>query len=74
MDLVTKLRSVENALSTGELAKLLGVKPDTLSDWASSGRVPAFKMGADYRYDPQKIADYINAHQNGHNRTTKGDK
>jgi excisionase family DNA binding protein len=59
---------MESALSTGTLGKLLGVKPDTLSDWASAGRVPAFKIGADYRFDPQLIADHIESQQNSYRR------
>ncbi len=68
MDLITKLRSTENAVSCGELAKLLGVAPNTLSGWATKGTVPAFKVGADYRFDPKQIADYIEAQQNSYRR------
>jgi excisionase family DNA binding protein len=35
------------------------VHPVTLRDWTRAGRIPAYRIGREYRYDPAAIADWL---------------
>ena len=41
--------TVNRVLRTDEVAKLLRVTPQTVSRLAKRGKIPAFKMGSDWR-------------------------
>jgi excisionase family DNA binding protein len=73
MTILEILRSrAGQALTVDEVAELLHLHRNTVSLWASKGTFPAFKAGSDYRFDPQLVADWIEANQNAHNRVNKG--
>jgi signal transduction histidine kinase len=39
--------------------------PVTLRDWTRAGRVTAYRIGGEWRYDPAKIADWLDERQVG---------
>ncbi len=62
--IVTRLRSMETALSLTELARILGMGRNTVYTMARSGRIPAYKFGSTLRADPIEIADWMERHSN----------
>jgi len=42
-----------------ELCELINVHPVTLREWTRAGRIPAYRMGRAWRYDPDKVADWL---------------
>ena len=48
-------------LTEGQVAELLGLKPQTLAAWRSTGRVeiPYVKIGKAVRYKPQDVVAYL---------------
>jgi excisionase family DNA binding protein len=47
-----RLASFDRAISTDELAAIWGMKPWTVRDWIRSRRLPAYKMGNEWKIDP----------------------
>jgi excisionase family DNA binding protein len=73
MTLIEKLRNMQESLTPEELAVIFKVVPKTVSDWAAAKVIPGFKVGREWRFDPQEIADYIESTQNAHSRNTYGE-
>lgn len=48
-------------LSTDQAAEMLGISPNTLRVWRSTGRInlPYYKIGVLVKYDHGDIVDYI---------------
>lgn len=44
-------------LTIQEVAEWLHVRPSTVRGWAASGRLPAFKLGKDWRFFRQDVID-----------------
>ena len=59
MNIVNYLRGRNTALNSAELCELINVHPVTLREWTRAGRVPAYRMGREWRYDPDKVADWL---------------
>ena len=53
------LRRRNTALTSTELCELINVHPVTLREWARAGRVPAYRIGREWRYDPDEVADWL---------------
>lgn len=52
-------------LSAKEVARLLGIQPDTLSKWRQQDKGPRYqKHGGTVRYSEKDVADYLKTHQN----------
>jgi hypothetical protein len=53
--------AVEPLIETDEMAKILGVRPNTLESWRSSGRVavPYIKLGRSVRYRPSTVLAFF---------------
>lgn len=45
--------------NTIELAKYLEVEVSNITDWASSGKIPAFKEGSEWRFDRRSVDEWI---------------
>ena len=50
-----ELKELENWLSTGQVAKVLGVSRVTAIAMAESGRVRAVRTAAGWLYDPEDV-------------------
>lgn len=46
-------------ITSGEVAKLLGVSPRTVAHMADDGRLPHVRLGLWRRFDPQAIQEYL---------------
>ena len=54
-----------STLTSAGLCELIAVHPVTLREWTRAGRVPAYRMGREWRYDPAKIADWLDEREVG---------
>ncbi len=45
-----------------EVAKYLKLKPQTIYTWAQSGRIPAAKLGKEWRFRKSVIDRWFNQH------------
>jgi excisionase family DNA binding protein len=63
--LVQKLQSCTGLLTIAEVSDLLGFHPVTLRDWARAGRLPAFQMAGQWRFDPAELAAWVEARRMG---------
>jgi excisionase family DNA binding protein len=61
MTLAEQLRSRKQALSVNELAELLQLDPKTVRRHNRRGHIPYFKVGRTIRFDPQQVADWLDA-------------
>lgn len=59
VNLIAELRARTKALTSAEVCELINLHPVTLRDWSKAGRIPAYRMGREYRYDPDAIADWL---------------
>jgi len=59
VNIVNYLRRRNTALTSAELCELINVHPVTLREWTRAGRVPAYRIGREWRYDPDKVADWL---------------
>jgi excisionase family DNA binding protein len=65
LSIVKHLRDRDTALTSAELCKLINVHPVTLREWTRSGRIPAYRIGREWRYDPAKVADWLDEREVG---------
>lgn len=59
-----KLRGRTKVMKVSEVADLLNLDPDTIVRYANEERIPAFKVGSRWRFDPETLALWIEE-QNG---------
>lgn len=59
VSLIADLRNRSTALTSAEVCELINLHPVTLRDWTRAGRIPAYRIGREYRYDPTAIADWL---------------
>lgn len=45
----------EGKITVAEAAEMLGLHPQTVRDGARAGRIPAFKLGGSYYFDPKEL-------------------
>ena len=50
-----------NFLSVAEVATLLGKSKNRLSEAIKLGKIPAYRIGKDYRIDGAELANYLEA-------------
>ncbi len=55
----------ENVMTVRELANYLKMKPVTIYKHAQTGRLPAFKVGATWRFKRKTIDKWIADQENG---------
>ncbi|MBT3385851.1 MAG: helix-turn-helix domain-containing protein [Prolixibacteraceae bacterium] len=53
---------MEEILTLEEVAKYLKVKPQTIYTWAQSGKIPAAKLGKEWRFRKSVIDKWFNQH------------
>lgn len=49
----------ESMLTTDQLAKALGVHIVTVQRMVKQGRIPAIRVGSDYRFDMNKVLEAL---------------
>ncbi|MGA7796720.1 MAG: helix-turn-helix domain-containing protein [Candidatus Acidiferrales bacterium] len=59
-----QLRTRGQAMKVREVADLLNLDPDTIVRYANEQKIPAFKVGSRWRFDPHALAVWIED-QNG---------
>lgn len=63
MNLIDRLRKRPSFLTTKEVMQLLGKTRNTVCHWACAGRLPATRVGHEYLFDPNDIADWLEQRQ-----------
>jgi excisionase family DNA binding protein len=61
-----KLRGCTRAMKVAEVADLLNLDPDTVVRYANEARIPAFKVGSRWRFDPATLASWIEGKNGAH--------
>ena len=56
--LADKFREFDRVLSASDVESVMSLPIKTVYDWAKSGRIPSFKMGAKVCFDPFQLADW----------------
>jgi len=59
--IIQALEAKDQALKARELAKLLGVTRQQIYKMAAEGALPSFRVGTSVRFDPQQVADWLEA-------------
>lgn len=60
-----------NVMTVRELAKYLKMKPVTIYKHAQEGKLPAFKVGATWRFKRKTIDNWIADQENDKTRSSK---
>jgi PTS system nitrogen regulatory IIA component len=55
---------MEDIMTLEEVAKYLKVKPQTIYTWAQDGKIPAAKLGKEWRFRKTVIDRWFNEHIN----------
>jgi excisionase family DNA binding protein len=55
------LETIDRAMTTAELAQVLGVSRRSIFDLAKAGRIPSFRVGSSVRFDPHRVATWLRA-------------
>ncbi len=58
-------QAVRTALTSRELAELLGVSAGTVLDWFEAGRLPGFKLGRSARFRASEVEAWLEAQRVG---------
>ena len=53
---------MEDIMTLEEVAKYLKLKPQTIYTWAQSGKIPAAKLGKEWRFRKSVIDKWFNQH------------
>lgn len=59
LGLASQIASYKRALTPDEVAELLGLGKVTILRWARASRIPSFKLGAQVRFDPRLLAEWV---------------
>lgn len=54
--------TMEEIMTLEEVAKYLKVKPQTIYAWAQDGKIPAAKLGKEWRFKRSVIDRWFNEH------------
>jgi excisionase family DNA binding protein len=60
-EILEQLRRADHALTSKDLERLLAISKSTISREVSSGRLPCFRIGSSLRFDPRKVAEWLEA-------------
>ena len=58
---VNTLRSLERLLTLKEAGAYAGFDGETIRDWVKAGKIGAFKIGQEWRIEPNSLADFLSA-------------
>lgn len=53
---------MEEIMTIEEVAKYLKLKPQTIYTWAQNGKIPAAKLGKEWRFKRSVIDKWFNRH------------
>lgn len=53
---------MDEILTLEEVAKYLKLKPQTIYTWAQNGKIPAAKLGKEWRFKKSVIDNWFNQH------------
>jgi excisionase family DNA binding protein len=53
---------MEDIMTLEEVAKYLKLKPQTIYSWAQKGKIPAVKLGKEWRFRRSVIDQWFNQH------------
>ena len=53
---------MEDIMTLEEVAKYLKLKPQTIYAWAQGGKIPAAKLGKEWRFKKSVIDKWFNQH------------
>ena len=56
-----------------EVAAYLKVRPQTIYTWAQDGRIPAAKLGKEWRIAPADLQSFMDKHANQRGDFPRGD-
>lgn len=65
---------IEQIMTVKEVAEFLKVNERTIYRMATSGKIPAFKVGASWRFRSSEITDWIEAESNSAQRPIEQQK
>ena len=46
-------------ITSGDIAKIIGIKEATIKLWARDGKIPCYKIGSLYKFDRKGIMKWI---------------
>ena len=61
MNIAAELRNRKQALTVSEVAEILHFDEETLRRHVRRGDIPCFKIGGTIRFDPNQLADWLDA-------------
>jgi len=53
---------MDDIMTIEEVAKYLKMKPQTIYTWAQNGKIPAAKLGKEWRFKKSLIDEWFNQH------------
>ncbi len=53
---------MDNIMTIEEVAKYLKMKPQTIYTWAQKGKIPAAKIGKEWRFRRDLLDEWFNQH------------
>lgn len=56
---------MDDIMTLEEVAKYLKLKPQTIYTWAQTGKIPAAKLGKEWRFRKSVIDKWFNEHVDG---------
>ncbi|MEM9673278.1 MAG: helix-turn-helix domain-containing protein [Cyclobacteriaceae bacterium] len=60
--LTLKMEAMHDIMTLEEVANYLKMKPQTIYTWAQSGKIPAAKIGKEWRFRRSIVDEWFNAH------------
>ncbi len=63
---------MKEVIGVGEIARMLGVTPETVRQWSASGKLPSFRYDSNGRWKAYRedIADWIESKKNSSTETS----
>lgn len=58
------MNTEKDVLKSDEVAELLEISPLTVRDWAKKGKIPARKIGKEWRFSKAAILKWLEGEQN----------
>ncbi len=56
------MSEIDDILTLEEVAKYLRVKPQTIYTWAQNGKIPAAKLGKEWRFSKRILEEWFLDH------------
>ena len=62
---MVQIAAEKQVMNIKEVAQYLGVHPMTIYKFAQKGKIPAFKIGSDWRFHKKYIEEWIGSQMKG---------